>query len=73
MKILIVIVLLFVIYSLAMAMYHMVKDKGQGKNTVRFLTVRIAVSFGLFILIMVALKLGWIEAHSLMPKSVLKN
>ena len=69
MKILIVIVLLFVIYSLAMAMFHMIKDKGQGKNTVRFLTVRVAVSFGLFILIMLALKMGWIEAHSLLPKS----
>lgn len=68
MKILIVVVLLFVIYSLAMAMYHMVKDKGQGKNTVRFLTVRVGVSFGLFILIMLALKMGWIEAHSLLPK-----
>ena len=68
MKYLIVLVLLFVIYSLAMAMYHMIKDKGQGKNTVRFLTVRVAVSFGLFLLIFIALKLGWIQAHSLLPR-----
>ncbi|VAW32908.1 hypothetical protein MNBD_GAMMA01-41, partial [hydrothermal vent metagenome] len=44
------------------------KDKGQGKNTVRFLTVRIAVSVGLFIVILFALKMGWIQAHSLLPK-----
>jgi hypothetical protein len=69
MKYIIIIVLLFVIYSLAMAMYHMIKDKGQGKNTVRFLTVRVAVSFGLFILLFVALKMGWIQAHSLLPRS----
>jgi hypothetical protein len=46
----------------------MIKDKGQGKNTVRFLTVRIAVSFALFILIIIALKMGWLQAHSLLPK-----
>jgi hypothetical protein len=51
-----------------MAMFHMIKDKGQGKNAVRFLTVRVAVSFGLFILIFLALKMGWIQAHSLLPK-----
>jgi len=67
-KIFIVIVLLFVIYNLALAMYYMIKDKGQGKNTVRFLTVRIAVSFGLFIIIIFALKMGWIQAHSILPK-----
>ena len=49
-------------------MYYMIKDKGQGKNTVRFLTVRIAVSFGLFIIIIFALKMGWIQAHSILPK-----
>jgi len=68
MKTLIVIILLFVIYNLGLAMYHMIKDKGQGKNTVRFLTVRIAISFGLFILIIIALKMGWIQAHSMLPK-----
>jgi hypothetical protein len=68
MKYLIIIVLLFVVYSLAMAMFHMIKDKGHGKNTVRFLTVRVAVSFGLFVLLFVALKMGWIQAHSLLPR-----
>ncbi|VAW40952.1 hypothetical protein MNBD_GAMMA01-328 [hydrothermal vent metagenome] len=68
MKIVIVVVLLFIMYNLAVAMYYMIKDKGQGKNTVRFLTVRIAVSVGLFIVILFALKMGWIQAHSLLPK-----
>jgi hypothetical protein len=49
-------------------MYHMVKDKGQGNNTVRFLTIRIAISFALFLFIILALKMGWIQAHSIMPK-----
>ena len=68
MKVFIIIALLFIIYSLALAMYHMIKGKGQSKNTVRFLTVRIAASFGLFIIILVALKMGWIQAHTLLPQ-----
>jgi hypothetical protein len=67
MKIFLIIVLLFIIFNLAMAMYYMIRDKGQGKNTVRFLTVRIAVSFGLFLLIILALKMGWLQAHSILP------
>jgi hypothetical protein len=46
----------------------MIRDKGRGKNTVRFLTVRIAVSFTLFIFIIFALKMGWIQAHTILPK-----
>ncbi len=49
-------------------MFYMIRDKGQGKNTVRFLTVRIAVSFGLFLLIIIALKMGWLQAHTVLPK-----
>ena len=68
MKILIVVILLFIMYNLGLAMYYMIRDKGQGKNTVRFLTVRVAVSFALFAFIFLALKMGWIEAHSILPK-----
>ena len=67
MKILIVVILLFIIFSLGQAMYYMIKGKGQSKNTVRFLTVRIAVSFALFLFIILALKMGWLQAHSLLP------
>jgi len=69
MKVFIVIILLFIIYNLGLAMFYMIRDKGQGKNTVRFLTVRIAVSFGLFLMIILALKMGWLQAHSLLPKT----
>ena len=66
MKILIVVILLFIIYNLGLAMFYMIKDKGQGKNTVRFLTVRIAVSFGFFMLIILAFKMGWIKVTSIL-------
>jgi len=69
MKILIVIILVFIIYNLGLAMYYMIRDKGQSKNTVRFLTVRIAISFALFLLIIIALKMGWLQAHSILPRA----
>lgn len=67
MKTLILIILAFIIYNLGLAMYHMIKDKGLGKNTVRFLSVRIGISFALFILIIIALKMGWLQAHPILP------
>jgi len=67
MKVIIVILLLFIIYNLGVAMFYMIKDKGQGRNTVRFLTVRIGASVFLFLLVLLALKMGWIHAHSLLP------
>ena len=69
MKTFILIVLAFIVYNLGLAMYYMIRDKGQGKNTVRFLTARIAISFALFILMIIALKMGWLQAHSLLPKT----
>ncbi len=67
MKVVIVILLFFIIYNLGVAMFYMIKDKGQGRNTVRFLTVRIGTSVFLFMLVLLALKMGWIQAHSLLP------
>lgn len=45
-------------------MFYLVKGKGQSQNTVRFLTVRIVLSVLLFLFIILAAKMGWIEAHS---------
>ncbi|HOP22660.1 MAG TPA: twin transmembrane helix small protein [Gammaproteobacteria bacterium] len=65
MKIFIILVLLFIIYNLGLAMFYLIKEKGRGTNTVRFLTVRIAVSFALFMFIIFAMYMGWIQPHSL--------
>ncbi len=70
MKILILLILLFIIYSLGLAMYHLIREKGQGINTVRFLTVRIIVSLFLFALIMVAIKMGWIQPHGIFMQPI---
>lgn len=63
MKIVIVLILLFIIFSLGSAMFYLVRDKGKSGNTVRFLTVRIALSVVLFLFIILAAYMGWIEPH----------
>ena len=68
MKYFIIIVFLFILYSLGSAMFYLVKGKGQSENTVRFLTVRIAISVALFLFIILAMKMGWIVPHGLSPR-----
>lgn len=63
MKYLIVVILLFIIFSLGSAMFYLVKGKGQSQNTVRFLTVRVALSVLLFLFIILAAHMGWIEPN----------
>jgi hypothetical protein len=65
MKILIVLILLFIVYSLGLAMFHLIREKGAGTNTLRFLTVRIAVSLALFAFIVLAIKMGWVQPHGI--------
>jgi hypothetical protein len=64
MKILIVLFLLVIFYSLASSFWFLVKDKGQGDRTVRRLMWRIAVSLVLFLFLWLAYQMGWIEPSS---------
>ena len=66
-KTLIVLVLLAILFSLFSGMIFLVKDKGQSERTVRALTIRIALSVLLFILLMVAFATGLIHPHGIVP------
>ncbi|MDR2220838.1 MAG: twin transmembrane helix small protein [Methylobacillus sp.] len=57
-KIFIVIVLLVIVGSLFSALFYLIKDKGEGKRTVKALTLRISLSLGLFLLLMIGYYLG---------------
>lgn len=63
MKIAIIIMLLFILFSLGSAMFYLVKGQGKSQNTVRFLTVRVVLSVLLFLFIILAAHMGWIETH----------
>lgn len=53
MKFIIVLLLFFVLVSLASALYYVVKDKGHGTRAVRSLTFRVGLSLLVFTLLMV--------------------
>ena len=62
-KILIIVFLLTIIYSLGSALYYLIKDHGEGDRTVNRLSWRIGLSLVLFMLLWGANKLGWIEPN----------
>jgi apolipoprotein N-acyltransferase len=64
-KILIVAVLFAIVVSLGSGLFHLVKDDGQGKRMVNALTMRIALSVLLFILLFIAWSQGLITPHHL--------
>ncbi|MBT6467517.1 MAG: twin transmembrane helix small protein [Kordiimonadaceae bacterium] len=52
MKIIAVLFFLFIVYSLASALYYMIKDGGKGTRMIRSLTLRIGLSVILFVILM---------------------
>ena len=61
----IILLLVTVIASLGTALVSLVGDKGQSDRTVKALTVRIVLTIGLFVLVMVAMSLGLITPNAI--------
>ena len=64
-KIIIVIVFLFILYSLGVALFSFVKDGKSSDRMLKALTFRIALSIGLLILMMVGAQFGLISPHGM--------
>jgi hypothetical protein len=64
MKYIIVGMLFFILFSLGTALFTMVKDRGQGTRTVKALTMRISLSLGLIVLLMLGYAAGFITPNS---------
>jgi len=62
-RIIIVVFLLLILGSLASALYYLVKDKGNSDRTVKALTIRVALSVTLFLLLMAGFYFGIIPAR----------
>jgi hypothetical protein len=60
-KLLIIVFIIVILYSLGSALIFLVKDHGEGDRTVKRLTWRIALSLVLFLFIWGAYQMGWIE------------
>lgn len=60
-KIVVIIFLAVILYSLASAFYFMVRDKGQGDRTLQRLFWRVGLSLVLFVALFLMFKIGWIQ------------
>ncbi len=65
MKILVILFIVFILYSLGSALYFLVKDQGQSDRAVKALTVRIGLSVGLFGILMLGFYFGLIPKQGL--------
>jgi hypothetical protein len=64
-RVAVIVVLVAIVASLGVALYHLATDRGESKKLVQSLTVRIALSVVLFLLLMLAWRLGLIHPHGL--------
>lgn len=60
-RIAVALVLVGIVVSLGSALFHLMNDKGDSKKMVRALTVRVGLSVALFLLLMAAWALGFIQ------------
>ena len=65
MRIFALVFIIFILASLASALYYLIKDKGQSDRVVKMLTIRIALSLTLFILLMGGFYFGFIPQNGL--------
>lgn len=62
MKWIIVVAFVLIIGSLASAMIFLIRDRGRTRNTVRALGFRVGFSIALFLFILFAHWMGWIQS-----------
>ena len=65
MRLLVLLFLVVILASLGSALYYLIRDKGQSQRTVKALTVRIALSLALFVLLLVGYLTGIIPRGGL--------
>jgi hypothetical protein len=65
MRIVVIAFLVIIVMSLASAMFYLIRDKGKSDRTVKALTVRVALSVTLFLLLMLGHYFGLIPKAGL--------
>ncbi|MBG6221892.1 MULTISPECIES: twin transmembrane helix small protein [unclassified Janthinobacterium] len=61
MKILVAIAFILILGSLGSALFFLMRDKGKSNRTVHALALRVGLSITMFLLILLAHKLGYIQ------------
>ncbi|HKR37677.1 MAG TPA: twin transmembrane helix small protein [Steroidobacteraceae bacterium] len=60
-RLLILACLLAIVLSLGSALVHLVRNKGDSQKMARALTIRVGLSVLLFLMLLLAWSLGWIQ------------
>ncbi len=63
MRIVVFILIGLILASLGSALFFMIRDKGRSMNTVKMLALRVALSIGLFLVLIIGYKLGYITGR----------
>lgn len=63
MRIIVILFIIVILASLGSALYYMVKDRGTTERTAKALTIRIALSITLFILLLLGFHFGLITTR----------
>lgn len=61
MKILVAVAFILILGSLGSALFFLMRDKGKSNRTVHALAMRVGLSITLFLLLMAAHYMGWIQ------------
>jgi hypothetical protein len=56
---------MLIIGSLGFALFFLMRDKGRSNRTVQALAMRVGLSITLFLLVLFAYKMGWIQPNEL--------
>lgn len=62
-KLIIVAALLAIVFSMGLAFWRLMHDKGRSDRMVKALTVRVILSIGLFVFLLIAFATGLITPH----------
>jgi uncharacterized membrane protein YidH (DUF202 family) len=62
-RLLIMLVLLGIVASMGSALFQLARQGGDSKKMLRALTIRVALSVGLFVILLVSWRLGYIQPH----------
>jgi formate/nitrite transporter FocA (FNT family) len=72
-KVVILLAFAGILLSLGSALVFLIRDKGDSNRTLRALTMRIGLSIGLFVFIMVMVATGAITPHGVLPAATTQS
>ena len=64
-KSIIIITMAMIVISLASALLFLIRDEGKTKRTILALSIRIGLSIGLFVFLLLGVHFNWITPHGI--------